>query len=548
MKQSESNHIISKNFIEHNIIKFFMFNGALTNKPASFQFRSWELTKLKTYDLFDTFGQSIFVENRGMDIMRITPAESTLLEFPWISDKTRFFFDALICQRLANPFLKVNNQRYSITWLKVLEFMKYMLAQIKTAQYKKSLQWSTMEDIAVSCNLEILFIYHQFSDLKTLFAAKAGMKKLGGGSFIDATTKNIVQSTTVSSELSGSVFSEKILKSVVDNIKNVIILVGVDLRFEIPRLNVIFRNFIKRNHLRAYYIGVRTLGLHKYNFKHISSSFSAVLAIVEGRHFVLNYIKKYQQQVGVTSNYLIFGQSMVFYLNNLPINWLSKFNRLHKFTPVYLFYQVGALNMNFVHTGNSRVFFKNKRTFNFQEREVVVFDGFNSCDETYPKGVSAQNSFYINFTPFSSIEETTPTDGLLLPISAFLEREAFFLDIWGNFKKTNMVVLPPANHRITSVRTEYDILKHFFYFYDNSSLLSERVVKLFDNAYPQRKLIPFVLDSNDKFSLQNNYIVIPKVEINHYISNFYKTDLLCKHSKTLNIASSFFYDNLSNYD
>jgi NADH dehydrogenase/NADH:ubiquinone oxidoreductase subunit G len=61
--------------------------GALTVKPYSFRFRSWELESKQCVDIFDIYGSSVFLQIRGTRVFRVLPSE-----FGWISDKTRVFF------------------------------------------------------------------------------------------------------------------------------------------------------------------------------------------------------------------------------------------------------------------------------------------------------------------------------------------------------------------------------------------------------------------------------------------------------------------------
>ena len=91
--------------------------GALTSKMYSFRGRPWELTKTKTIDLSDAWGNSIWVYNKGVShtlnfkkkqanshehdqILRILPYSINNTNDNWISDKTRFSFDGLYINRL----------------------------------------------------------------------------------------------------------------------------------------------------------------------------------------------------------------------------------------------------------------------------------------------------------------------------------------------------------------------------------------------------------------------------------------------------------------
>ena len=80
--------------------------GALTSRPNAFQIRPWELTKTPSIDVMDALGSNIRVDTRGREVMRIVPRVNEDVNEEWISDKTRFHWDALRTQRLDRPYLR----------------------------------------------------------------------------------------------------------------------------------------------------------------------------------------------------------------------------------------------------------------------------------------------------------------------------------------------------------------------------------------------------------------------------------------------------------
>lgn len=105
-----------------------LLRGALTNRPASFKSRPWELRSVYTLDVLDTLNNLVEVNIRGNDFIRILPVASkfTTTEGAWISDRIRYAVDAFRLQRLDNPLLVlktgVNNKSssFSITSWKIL--------------------------------------------------------------------------------------------------------------------------------------------------------------------------------------------------------------------------------------------------------------------------------------------------------------------------------------------------------------------------------------------------------------------------------------------
>ena len=47
--------------------------GALTSKPYSFEYRSWELSSIESIDILDNIGSDVKINYRGTKIIRILP-------------------------------------------------------------------------------------------------------------------------------------------------------------------------------------------------------------------------------------------------------------------------------------------------------------------------------------------------------------------------------------------------------------------------------------------------------------------------------------------
>jgi NADH-quinone oxidoreductase subunit G len=90
--------------------------GALTNKPAAFTYRSWELQKTETIDVFDAIGSNIRVDTRGNEVMRVLPRRNDGINEEWINDKTRFAIDGLKRQRLDKPYVRRDGKLVPASW------------------------------------------------------------------------------------------------------------------------------------------------------------------------------------------------------------------------------------------------------------------------------------------------------------------------------------------------------------------------------------------------------------------------------------------------
>ncbi|XP_036362854.1 NADH-ubiquinone oxidoreductase 75 kDa subunit, mitochondrial [Octopus sinensis] len=83
--------------------------GALTSKPYAFTARPWETRKTESIDVMDAIGSNIVVSTRSNEVMRILPRMNEEINEEWISDKTRFAYDGLKRQRLTVPYIKNSN-------------------------------------------------------------------------------------------------------------------------------------------------------------------------------------------------------------------------------------------------------------------------------------------------------------------------------------------------------------------------------------------------------------------------------------------------------
>lgn len=105
--------------------------GALTSKPYNFRARSWELTSTPSVDVFDAVGNSIRIDSRGREVMRILPRQNDEINEDWISDKARFSYDGLKYQRLDQPYARGKNGSLKpVSWDQALSIIVERLQSI----------------------------------------------------------------------------------------------------------------------------------------------------------------------------------------------------------------------------------------------------------------------------------------------------------------------------------------------------------------------------------------------------------------------------------
>lgn len=225
--------------------------GALTSKPYSFRARVWELSKIYTYDIMDGFGSNIQIDFRGLEVLRVLPRTNKLLNEEWISDKTRFFYDALKLQRLTNPYFIENREFKKVNWLNSLYiFRNKLLSYLKGL--KEINYFST----------PLYFENGNFLDLETASYIKAYSSLLS--------TKPLLSKFSCDFRSEFGIIDLEQLNMDSDNQVSNLFLYNINLRFESPILNLKIKKLINQVHkdIKIYNIGF--LSNFNYKCKHLN--------------------------------------------------------------------------------------------------------------------------------------------------------------------------------------------------------------------------------------------------------------------------------------
>lgn len=507
--------------------QFLYFFGALTNKPHAFKFRAWELETTKNFNFFDILVEDILIETRGVNVLRILPLSFEFPEYNWLTDRTRFFFDSLKNQRNLEPFL-FYNQNLKLQWSVVLSFMGYVLFKLK--QDKILLFVNT---ILKKKNFNKIsfggFNQNNFNtDLKDALALLQLKKQLGG----------ILSVQNVFTASSNNIpFLVSSLKPFVSNVSSFFLLVNLDLRFEIPKLNLFLRQQYKTKTFKIFTIGVRLLGVLKWNFKNLGLSYSVLLNVLEGRHWFNNLILKNKN-----ISYVFLGQNLSFNMQFSKFyEMLSLFTKLFNVKIFKLFSDINSLNTEVLNTRNNLFFFKQQNCKNIilNKKTLIlnmsVFGNYTFFDK--------KNIFSVQMSPFfSSFFVFKESLKLTLPIATFLEREQHTFDFTGKIKKNSKVLSAPFNVKgVNKQKAVYDILNVLNIFV---LLLKPKknILNIFCSNEQKLNSAPFYLKTKTVYSCFSDFFVF-----NNFICDLYKQDEFSKNSLILSIASNVFYNFSSNY-
>lgn len=216
--------------------------GALTSKPYAFTARPWELTKVNSIDLSDSLHSNASYHVNQQRILRVLPVLNVELNEEWLSDRARFLYDGFRLQRLTKPFASGKDDTVYLTWFELIEGLLFQVGPF----------------------FGFSFVFGETS----LNASYAAWK---------------LSSFTYSKSISVDQRSDYLLNNKYQSISDsdLVVLVGLNLKRELPLLSVRLRfEQIKRN-LQIIQFGNSDLGLKTLEGGASNLHF---LEFVEGRH------------------------------------------------------------------------------------------------------------------------------------------------------------------------------------------------------------------------------------------------------------------------
>ncbi|MDX1608698.1 MAG: NADH-quinone oxidoreductase subunit NuoG [Halofilum sp. (in: g-proteobacteria)] len=91
--------------------------GALTNKPARYTFRPWELIQHASVSPHDAIGSNLHLHQRRGRVMRVVPRENESINETWIADRDRYSVHGLYSRdRVRRPLVKRGGIWEEVDW------------------------------------------------------------------------------------------------------------------------------------------------------------------------------------------------------------------------------------------------------------------------------------------------------------------------------------------------------------------------------------------------------------------------------------------------
>jgi len=471
--------------------------GALTSKPYAFTARPWEIKSVETIDISDSVGSNIKVNFKETEILRILPAMNDTLNEEWISDKTRFLFDGLKVQRVGQPYLKTGDKFSKIGWRQALNVFSESIKDFKES--------------------EILIICGDNLDLATLKALKYVCKALN----IDLGSENYF-------EINGNMMSDVRFNTTFSDIleSDLCLTVGTNVRFEASLLNVRLKKQVRKGNFVKASIGLADDCT--YLNDSIGNSIDTLMSIAEGKHPFCKTISKSKTPL------IILGSSVRKRLDSESILFLVK--NLSKYCNIVdeEWFGINFLPMSSNSVGKSFAGIKSNNRIDLANKKFIYCVGLDSESGVFSK-ISSKDAFVVVQSPYSS--PWFKNVDLILPSTAFTEKEGSFLNLESRSQKTEIVLNGPS-----LARNDEKIVDTLFF---------ETLKKIKDKADKEGLLpIEYNKECFSKKAFPRSQNVLKryfKTPLKPILSNFFSSNIITKNSVTMGKCSSVFKNNYINF-
>jgi NADH-quinone oxidoreductase subunit G len=313
--------------------------GALTQKPYPFVGRIWELKKIYSIDPADGFGLDIQVFLKNNKIIKTLPGynhNNLDNHNQWISDKTRFLFDGMFSSnRNFNKFIMNNSKKTNLSWknlFKKLIILIYFFDHLKRHVLKINPFIILFEE---TVSIEIVNILLLLKKKYSFFEIRRTNKLKIACDFESNLQLNNVSNPNLLS------------------LSNLCLLIGTDIRYESPYLNLKLKKRFSKGNFQVFNIGSNTNLTFPCTI--LGSNLKKLKSIVEGNSSICTKFKNNTNLMSIINTELlnrndrltIFNLMEIFNkvcskknwtifnllntsLNSTGINYLNSFKNINK--------------------------------------------------------------------------------------------------------------------------------------------------------------------------------------------------------------------------
>ena len=503
--------------------------GALTSKPYAYRARSWELQKVETIDFFDSLCTEIEVQTRQFtapefsagkihvntkdEIVRILPKANGIYEDNWISDKTRYAFDAVRKQRLKFPFVKDSAFQAQNP---LLEDILVNLAVTMPIENEPKM----------SGELKVTAVVDSLIDLEGLYIMSQALKLAGGAD---------IQAGNNISKINFDIPSYYTLNRSVNSFANLtsLLMIGVNPRFETSILNTSLRKHQLARDLTYYFIGVYANLKLKQN--HLGISPKRLVDIL------INKSVATKDLVLTKGSSIFLGAEILKSKNGAILQNLVRLLAKRLFLKTALGDRLGILQGNstqliFNHLGVAPSVRSNLYVEEIQDKKIDLLYTVQPHALTQKKWLS--KLVYTNVISFVTHKPRNFSSDTLIPVQTFYEKDGYLINLEGRVRKFYKSVTPPKG--ILSLESFFATLLRA-QAQPTKWLASLKNMWRFNEEVSVTKNIEKItLFSNNFFYNYNEpAIFLIPAPFSKSISDFYSNDLLTANSVTMAESSLF---------
>ena len=524
--------------------------GALTSKTYAFRARPWELRSVNSIDIFDGLGSNTKIDFKNDEILRLLPRKCDSINGFWISNKSRYFYDAVKNNRLGSPYLKKNGRYVKVGWRKALNLVT-QLFKVVTLEYGMR-----------GCN----FTYSSCLSTQSLLSLKSVANLLGLKTYnIGASSFNGDYANT---------YNFQMPISSLDTVSD-FVFIGVDPRHEASTLNLRLRKYQQEggsldkkdnSAVSVVSIGATTSPIIKQSTPALSLKELALIAM--GRSTVCNHLasnstaKRYFLPLVAASftnfescssapHYLakatswgVYGKRVAFFYGD-SLTWRAdKENTLSLLQTIqnclgllskksiYLNYLSGKSNA--AGAANLGLGSSNKLGIS---KPVLNYSVGDSVSTSAKSGIVISQSAFFN------------EGDILLPRALFVESSESYTNVEGVVQSTNRAVDAPG-----LATADWAIFRALAFAANKKSLFKNKGMLFAWGQSLSPSFCSFKTSLIKNFNLKN-YSFIEMKELRLFkkpltpsIYDFYKSNTICQHSVNLNKGSKALKANHSNYN
>ena len=464
--------------------------GALTSAPYAFKARPWELTKTNSIDIFDGLGSAIEIGSKDGQVLRVLPRLNEDINEEWLADKSRFAIDGLSNQRLDSPYKRdLKGKLVACSWEEAFKVLAENFKGLKSEEIAALVgDQACLESIVSLKDLMTEFNVTNI-DCRPLLSSLPTDTKNRSGWLFNPTISGIEKADSL-------------------------LIIGSQPRYEAALLDARIRKSWIANGLKIARIGGGDKA--SYPIEELGNNVNVIEQIYKSKHSYNKILDKSNKPLFLIGENLLNrkdGEGILGRIREVAKKYNSfsdKWNGLailHSSAS-----RVGALEVGFV-PGNK----------GFNTKDIIDGVASNHIKLLWLLGVDDIN---LNKKPNTFVvyqghhgDKGAEIADLILPGSAYTEKDATYLNTEGRVQRTNAAVSPPGE-----AKEDWKIIRAFSAFvdkvlpYDNISELRKRLANINKLLVIENSLIKgSVTDIGNTSTKLAKNLITPK-SINYFMT------------------------------